>query len=460
MTQNHGGRTYGFDVDTAYSSARGLRFAPGSTFGHTGFTGTMFWVDPVSKCFAVLLTNRVHPDGKGSIIALRKIVMTYVAEALLGPATDQTRVGVDVLEDEDFAPLRGRKVALITNHTGLDRFGRRTIDVLHRSSSVQLVSLMSPEHGLEGKLDEQVGHGRDEKTGLRVWSLYGQSKKPSEEMLNGADTLVFDIQDIGTRFYTYISTMGNAMEFAAPGKLRFVVLDRPNPIAPLGVHGPLADADKLSFTAYKPLPVTHGMTVGELGRLLSGEFGLGVDVEVVTMRHWNHALWWEQTGVPWVNPSPNMRSPLEAALYPGVGLLEFTNVSVGRGTDEPFERVGAPWIKGDTLAAALNATKLPGVKFTAESFVPSASKFAKQRCGGVRISVTDRAALQPVRLGVTIAATLHTQYGQQFEAEKVLKLLASDKAQAAWMSGDTSGAAWKEDVAHFEQLRAKYLLYP
>ena len=253
----------------------------------------------------------------------------------------------------------------MTNHTGRDREGRSTIDLLHEAQGVTLIALFGPEHGIRGAVEEKVADARDEKTGLPIYSLYGTRRKPTPETLKGIDTLVYDIQDAGCRFYTYISTLGYLLEVAGQSRgwmtqpLRVVVLDRPNPIGGLAVEGPVLDSGRESFVAFHALPVRHGMTVGELARLFNAERKLGADLEVVRMEGWQRSDFYDSTGLPWINPSPNLRSLTEALLYPGIGLLETTNVSVGRGTDRPFEWVGAPWIDGRKLAAALAEENLP-----------------------------------------------------------------------------------------------------
>jgi len=455
-----GARTCGFDADTGYSSARGRRFERRRTFGHTGFTGTMLWIDPQGGVFVAMLTNRLHV-GSHSVVPLYREVSTAAAEALLGP--QGVRTGIDVLERDGFAALAGRRVGLITNHTGIDARGRSTAALLKDAENVTLVALFSPEHGLAGRREGKIGDAVDEATGLPVRSLYGETRRPTAEMLEGIDTLVFDIQDVGTRFYTYISTMAYAMEAAAEHGLRFVVLDRPNPIAPLGADGPLADRDRLSFTACRPLPLAHGMTVGELARLFVGRFGIACDLRVVTMEGYTHALWFDQTGQPWVDPSPNMRNPTQAVLYPAVGLLEMTNLSVGRGTDEPFERLGAPWIDGPELARRLNAAALPGLRFVPITFTPDASKYQGEPCGGVHIIVTDRDGVAPARTGLAIAWTLHRLYTRDFKGDAVLTLLANRAVQKAWPDADDPAALavlWAEPLAAFRAERARHLLYP
>lgn len=468
-----GARSYAYDVDTGYSSARGDRFHAGSTFGHTGFTGTMFWIDPSNDCFVILLTNRVHPDGKGQIVSLRRRVVTHAAEALLGAAPIDGRrndqgapanvlAGIDVLKRDNFKALDGRKIALITNHTGRDREGNRLVDILHSAKNLTLVRLFSPEHGLYGVLDEKVGHGIDEKTGLKVFSLYGETRRPTKEMLEGIDTLVFDIQDVGTRFYTYVSTMGICMEEAAKHNIRMVVLDRPNPITGLIVDGPVADKSRLSFTAYAQIPLVHGMTVGELATMFNTESNLKCDLTVIKCENWRRAMWFDETGLTWVNPSPNMRNATQALLYPSIGLIEFSNVSVGRGTDQPFEIFGAPWIDGRKLAAALDAQRLPGLRFIPIEFTPKSSKHAGKLCHGVYIIVTDRNITEPARTGVTIAWLLEHMFPDDYQQENVARLMHSDSAMKALMESDDPRViplAWREELAEFKKTRAKYLLY-
>ncbi|MGH9904268.1 MAG: exo-beta-N-acetylmuramidase NamZ domain-containing protein, partial [Pyrinomonadaceae bacterium] len=394
VTENGWSRGLGWDINTSYSTNRGDLFPLGS-FGHTGFTGTSIWIDPATDMFVVFLSNRVHPDGKGDVASLRGKVASIAGAAVtdlaasgnavleqtryyeqlnqtlalfmfsrnqatdstpqLNPSNSDTVLnGIDVLERDGFKQLAGLKIGLITNHTGRNRQGRSTIDVFHKANNVRLVALFSPEHGIRGLADEKVSDSRDEQTGLPIYSLYGETRRPKPEHLKELDALVFDIQDIGTRFYTYISTLGYAMEEASKARLPVFVLDRPNPIGGLVVEGPIADADKLSFTAYHTIPVRHGMTIGELANYFNQQREIGCDLRVIKMEGWRRPMWFDATNQTWINPSPNMRSLTEATLYPGIGLLETTNVSVGRGTDTPFEIVGAPWIDGARLALLLN----------------------------------------------------------------------------------------------------------
>lgn len=389
-------------------------------------------------------------------------MMTVLAAALVSSAVLN---GIDVLERDGFGTLQGHSIGLITNHTGRTLDGRSTVDVLAQAPGVRLVALFAPEHGIRGEKDERIADGKDEKTGLPVYSLYnpgaGQNRyRPKPEQLKGIDTLVFDIQDVGARFYTYIGTLGYCMEEAARAGIRMVVLDRPNPIRGLKVDGPLADADKLTLTAYHPIPVQHGMTVGELASLYNAERQMGCKLEVVRMEGWRRSMWFDETGQTWVNPSPNMRSPIQALLYPGVCLLEASNVSVGRGTDTPFEVVGAPWMDGRRLAAALTAKGFKGLVFYPRRFTPTASKHAGVECGGVSIQVTDRNSVEAIRLGIEMAYEIHRAH-PEWEEDKLVNLLQNSEAsQAALTAGYAAAAAgWKADVERFERIRAKHLLY-
>ena len=372
------------------------------------------------------------------------------------------RTGIDVLARDGFAPLRGGRIGLVTNHTGLDRDGTPTVDILHGAQDVRLAALFGPEHGIRGEHDAPVADGKDARTGLPVYSLYGERYKPTAEQLAGLDTLVFDIQDVGCRFYTYSSTLGHMLEAASEHGLRVVVLDRPNPITGAHVEGPLADADKLSFVAYHPLPVRHGLTVGEMARLFHAEKGLTCPLEVVRCEGWARGDWFDATGLTWTNPSPNMRSLTEATLYPGVGLLEFTNVSVGRGTDTPFEVVGAPFVDARALAAALNAQDVPGVRFIPVRFTPRASVHAGKSCGGVNLLVTDREALDAVRVGFALAVALRDLYPDAWDSDRLLRLLVNQAAFDALRAGrsyDEIARGWVDALEEFRRRREPHLLY-
>jgi uncharacterized protein YbbC (DUF1343 family) len=370
--------------------------------------------------------------------------------------------GIDVLVRESFTRLQGARVGLITNHTGLTQSGEATADVLFQAKNLELLALFAPEHGIRGAVDEKVADGKDEKTGLPVHSLYGTRTEPTAEQLTAIDTLVFDIQDIGCRFYTYLSTLGHCLIAAARHNKRILILDRPNPIGGIAVEGPVADKKLLSFVAFHPIPLRHGMTLGELALLINAERQLGARLEIVSCEGWRRANYWDETNLLWVNPSPNMRSLTQATLYPGVGMLEFTNISVGRGTDTPFEHFGAPWIAPRELAAALNAKKLPGVRFIPHVFTPTASKFVGEKCGGVQMLLTDRMAFTPVRMGLEIALTLHALYPTAWEPGKLINLLVHPAAFDGVMAGESYARLEKRfspELKAFLKRREKYLLY-
>ncbi len=371
--------------------------------------------------------------------------------------------GIDVIERDGFRQLAGARVGLITNHTGLNRDGRSTIHLLHRASNVELVRIFSPEHSLSGKLDTDViGDDVDSITGIPVISLYGEVRRPTPAMLAGIDVLVFDIQDIGTRFYTYISTLGNAMIAAAENDVRFVVLDRPNPINGIAVAGPVLDDGLQSFVGFHTIPVRHGMTVGELAMLFNDELGLDLDLQIVRVEGWQRSEFLDNTGLAWVNPSPNMRSQRAALLYPGIGLLETTNLSVGRGTDTPFELIGAPWLDGPLLAKKLNALQLPGITFTAARFTPDASVFFNESCEGVRFTITDRALFEPLTAGLSIARQLLLDYPDDWQTERYIRLLGNEATLRALLDGKSVAkikAAYQSGLDAFIARRANYLLY-
>ena len=350
---------------------------------------------------------------------------------------DGVLTGIDALVRDGFRALGGSRVGLVTNHTGLTRDGRAAIDVLHSAPNISLEALFGPEHGIRGEVDEHVADGQDDKTGLPIWSLYGARTRPTAQQLAGLDTLVFDIQDIGCRFYTYLSTLGHVLETASAAALRVVVLDRPNPIGGLAAEGPLADAEALSFVAYHPVPVRHGLTLGEMARLLHAEKSLTCPLEVIACEGWHRGDWYDATGLVWTNPSPNMRRLTAATLYPGIGLLEFTNVSVGRGTDTPFEVFGAPYLAPRAFASALNAEGLPGVRFVPCRFTPNASVFSGEACGGVQIIVTDRDRLNAVQVGLTMAVILRRLYPESWQPEKLQTLLVNAQTQEALLAGAT-----------------------
>jgi uncharacterized protein YbbC (DUF1343 family) len=472
-------RGLGWDIDSQYSGNRGDLFPIGS-YGHTGFTGTSIWIDPVSDTYVILLANSVHPALRPAITGLRGKVATITAAALgidgpgvaltgynetiAGPGRRReverntlTLTGLDVLAADGFQPLKGKRVGLITNTTGVDHMGRRNVDIM-RAAGVNLVALFSPEHGFAGAEDRpDVGDTTDPASGLKIYSLYGKTTRPTPEILGnelGLDALVFDIQDVGARFYTYETTMAYAMEDAAKAQIPYYVLDRPNPITGVHVEGPMVDRDALSFVGYFPLPLRHGMTMGELAKLFNAENHIGASLTVVPMKDWARGDWFDAGDLPWINPSPNMRSLNAALLYPGVAMLEYTKkYSVGRGTDAPFEQIGADFIRGPELAAYLNRRRIPGVRVYATRF---------QAVEGVRFVIVNRDDLDSARLGLEIAAALQKLYPGKIDFAAGKKLIGSAEVIRALAAGDDPRdiqQKMSDSVAEFLKLREKYLIY-
>jgi uncharacterized protein YbbC (DUF1343 family) len=394
-----------------------------------------------------------------------RIVLTLLTISLNLRAQDQqTKVltGIDVLEAEGFSRLSGLRVGLITNHTGRDRAGRSTVEIFREAPGVRLERLFSPEHGFYGDVDRKVVSFVDPNTGLTVHSLYGQTRRPTPEMLEGLDALVFDIQDIGARFYTYISTMGYAMEEAAKVGIRFIVLDRPNPINGVQVEGPILESHRLSFTGYFQLPVRHGMTVGELAMRFNEENQIGAKLEVVKLEGWQRSLWLDETDLSWVNPSPNIRNLRQATLYTAVGLLESTNLSVGRGTDTPFEIFGAPWINASRLARTLQKRKLPGVKFFPTHFTPTDDHYHDKLCHGVRVELTDRNRFRSVTAGLEMARAIARLYPGRFQLDKLVGMTGSEAVEQGIRRGYSVARiveGGRKELERFLLIRQKYLLY-
>ncbi len=384
------------------------------------------------------------------------------SQDLISQETSRTRVGIDVWSESGFAPLAGKRIGLISNLTGRNNRGELTAHVLRAEPSVDLVAIFSPEHGFSGIEEGSVASSSDNASGLPVHSLYGEARRPTSEMLDGLDALVFDIQDIGTRFYTYATTMAYAMEEAAAHGLSFVVLDRPNPIAGAYVQGPLLDESELSFVGYAPIPVRHGMTIGELARYFNQERGIGADLTVVEIAGWRRTDWYDATGLQWTNPSPNIRNLVQATLYPAVGPLETTNVSVGRGTEEPFEWFGAPWIDAQRLAEALNAAALPGVRFVPHDRTPRASVYASELCHGVDIILTNRDTFMAGLTAITLATTLHELHGETWSLEQFPRLWGRPEVIYQLRSGLSAtqiAATWTADLVKFLEIRERYLIY-
>jgi len=478
-------RGLGWDIDSPFSSPRGDLWVAGESFGHTGFTGTSIWIDPYQETFVILLASSLHPYPRPALSSLRSRVANSVAAEGLGLSpikkvrrnlvrnefigsartnlrNADSKPGIDVLAGQGFAPLRGKRVGLITNHTGVSRDGRSTIDILHKAEGVQLVALFSPEHGIRGAADEKVASGKDEATGLPIYSLYGETRRPTAEMLHGIDALVFDIQDAGVRFYTYVTTMAYAMEEAATRGIIFYVLDRPNPLGGERIEGPMLDGDKLSFVGYESLPVVHGMTVGELALLFNARGGIGADLHVISMEDWRRSDTYESTGLYWIAPSPNLRSLDAALLYPGVEILQAGGVSVGRGTDTPFEQLGAPWINGPQLAEFLNKRFVPGVRFVPVRFTPRDGLHKGKACEGVSLIITDRTALHSMLMGLELAQALWKLYPLQFNIDKTVTLIGNADTVARLKKGDNPAwivSDWTDELNAFRALREKYLLY-
>ena len=494
-------RGFGWDIDTPYSSNRGDLLPVGS-FGHTGFTGTSLWIDPVTNTYIVLLTNSVHPRGQGNVISLRTRVATAVTAALpltvaekdklrwesitgynetmaggrrLSSRNGAVLTGIDVLEQHGFDalnsvptdPVSGKKrIGIVTNQTGLDADGRRTIDILTQAGGVSVTAIFGPEHGVSGVLDTtEVGNTKDAVTGVPVYSVYGASdaaRRPSVDALKQLDAIVFDIQDAGVRFYTYETTMGYFLEAAAKAGIPMIVLDRPNPITGSFVQGPVSDAGRESFVTYSQVPVRHGMTIGELAKMYNTDRNINAKLTVIPMQGWIRGDWYDSTGLTWTNPSPNLRSVTEAALYPGVALIEGTNVSVGRGTNTPFELVGAPWIKAREFAQHLNARDIAGVRFVPTTFTPDASNYAGQKCEGVNILLVDRNVLDAPELGIELAAALRKLYPQEWQLEKMIDILANQSVFDAIGKNEDPHKImqdWQERLQQFATNREKYLIY-
>jgi uncharacterized protein YbbC (DUF1343 family)/CubicO group peptidase (beta-lactamase class C family) len=479
-------RGLGWDIDSPHSGNRGELFPIGS-YGHTGFTGTSIWIDPSTRTYVILLANAVHPGGRPPITPLRGKVATIAAAAVGITAPNviltgynevqtgtglrreigrngATRTGLDVLVQQKFQPFAGKRIGLITNHTGVDREGRRNVDLM-KQGGINVVALFSPEHGFAGAEDRLgIPHSTDAATGIQIYSLYGKTNRPTPEMLAGLDALVYDIQDVGVHFYTYETTMAYAMEAAAKAGIPYYVLDRPNPITGTRIEGPMLDAANTSFVGYfAGEPVRHGMTMGELARLFNAENKIGAKLTVIAMEDWNRGDWFDATNLPWINPSPNMRSLKAAILYPGLCLIEYSrNFSVGRGTDAPFEQIGADFIGGRELAAYLNKRQIPGVRAYATSFTPTESNFKGKRIEGVRFQLTNREIFDSTRLGLELAAAMQKLYPGKIDFKLSRELIGSDDVIRRLEAGDDPRMiqqSFQDAVQAFAKLREPYLLY-
>jgi uncharacterized protein YbbC (DUF1343 family)/CubicO group peptidase (beta-lactamase class C family) len=490
-------RGLGWDIDSPYASNRG-ELLPVGSYGHTGFTGTSLWIDPVTDTYIILLTNAVHPRGGKSVVSLRSRVATAVVESLklslaeskkqqlaritgyneslmasrrFSSRNGEVKTGIDVLETHDFRELHADpahllKIGLVTNQTAVDSSGQRTADVLAHASGIQLAAIFSPEHGIAGKLDTtDIHNSHDLATGAPIYSVYGDSdakRRPTKEAIASLDAIVYDIQDVGVRFYTYESTLGYFLEAAANAGKNIFVLDRPNPINGAFVQGPVADADRESFVSYWQTPIRHGMTIGELAKMFNAERGINAKLTVISMDGWVRGDWFDSTGKLWINPSPNMRSLNAAVLYPGIGMIEATNISVGRGTDTPFEVLGAPWIEAGAFAQYLNAREMSGVRFIPVNFTPNSSNYADEKCKGVNIVVTDRNSLDAPELGAEIASALQKLYPNQYKISALDTLMVSKASLQAIAEGEDPrriAEQWQDDIDRFQSIRARYLLY-
>lgn len=493
-------RAFGWDIDSPFSSNRG-ELLPVGSYGHTGFTGTSLWIDPTTQTYVIILSNGVHPrGGTGALVSIRNRVATAVVGALrltvsqkeklrLSRITGyndsypsqrripfrngQVKTGIDVLEEHNFDQLKpaepGKKlrIGVVTNQTGVDAEGRRTIDVLANAPGIELDAIFSLEHGVTGAVDTtDIGNTVDAATRVPVYSVYGDTdakRHPPLDIISKLDAVIYDIQDAGVRFYTYETALGYFLEAAAKTNTELIVLDRPNPITGSYVEGPISDPDVISYVDYMPEPIRQGMTVGELAQMFNGERHLDAKLRVIQMEGWIRGDWYDSTGLPWINPSPNLRSLTEAALYPGVAMVEGTNVSVGRGTDTPFEVLGAPWIKAKQFSDYLNARNIQGVRFVPIEFTPAAgSKYGGQKLGGVNIVLLNRDFADMTELGIELASALHALYPAEWNPKELVLLVGSHKAVDAILAGvDPRVIAqdWQDDLDKFMQVRKKYLIY-
>ncbi|MFL6447617.1 MAG: exo-beta-N-acetylmuramidase NamZ domain-containing protein [Bryobacteraceae bacterium] len=479
-------RGLGWDIDSPYSSNRGELFPIGS-YGHTGYTGTSLWIDATTNSFVILLTNVVHPNGIKSLSSLRSRVATAVAanfgqtvprrvaltgynETITGAGVHRvvarngvTLTGLDVLEETGFKELQGKRVGLITNHTGVDRSGKRNVDLM-LSAGVNVSRLFSPEHGIAGTEDEDVADTSDPGTHIPVTSLYEPDRRRlTAAQMKDLDAVVYDIQDVGARFYTYSCTLLYAVEEAGKAGKPFWILDRPNPLTGTHVEGPIMETNLHSFVGCYNIPTRYGMTFGELATMANQEQHWNADLHVVRLRNWERGDWFDSTSLTWINPSPNMRSLDAAMLYPGVAILEAdSNLSVGRGTDDPFEQIGAPWIDGPALASYLNGRFIPGVRIYPTRFRPTSSNFAGTTVPGVRFILTDREMFDSSRFGVELASALEKLFPGKIEFEKCRFLIGNRSVLESLKKGQDPSAIWmrlQSGAADFANRRKPYLLY-
>jgi len=493
-------RGLGWDIDSPFSSNRG-ELLPVGSYGHTGFAGASLWIDSSTNTYIIILSNSVHPRNRGrGLVSLRTEIATAVADELKLHLSDSAKArletitgynetiagmrrlsdrngavvtGIDVLEAENFKSLQSLddskkplRIGLLANQTSVDSQGRRTIDVLATAPGISLQAIFSPEHGIAGQLDvTNVPNSQDPTTRVAIYSVYGATdaqRRPPPEILKNLDAVVVDLQDAGARFYTYETTVGYFLEAAAKANIKVIVLDRPDPINGAYVEGPLSQSSLSNFVNYFPLPVRHGMTLGELARLFNEERHLGASLSVIPMQGWQRGDWLDATLVPWVDPSPNLRSLNQATLYPGVALVEGTNVSVGRGTDTPFELLGAPWINPRELADFLNRREIDGVRFVPRSFIPQSGPYAGQPCAGINLIVTERNQFDSPELGIELASALLKLYPKDYKIERMIEILANLEVFNAIVAGEDPrriAQDWQSQLDEFLKVRARYLLY-
>jgi uncharacterized protein YbbC (DUF1343 family)/CubicO group peptidase (beta-lactamase class C family) len=488
-------RALGWDVHSHYSRLRGQLLSE-RAFGHGGFTGVSLWVDPGQDLFVIFLSSRLHPDGRGYVIPLVGAITDQIVQQLQAaggtraplaapeptpsaakgsaslPPADHTQLcnpatraplatGIDVLRADGFSELAGRKVGLVVNNASRARDGTPTFELFRAQTKLQLKALFAPEHGLTSTAEGKIANGSAQ--GLPVYSLFGKTRRPTPEMLRGLDTIVFDLADVGTRFYTYMSTLRQILEACAGSDIQVVVLDRPNPVGAGEIEGPVASESLESFVNYHPLPIRHGMTAGELAELLVAERHISTRLRVVPMQGYTRELLFEDTGLTWYAPSPNLPNARSAILYPALGLLESTNLSVGRGTDQPFEFVGAPWVDAQRLVRALRTADLPGVSFEAEDLTPRSDRYAGQVCHGVRLRLDRPRAFRAVLTGLHIAQQLFAQHPRQWQTRDLDEMIGDPAVASALLRGASVSELqrlWQPALTHFAAIRQAHLRYP
>ena len=396
--------------------------------------------------------------------------------SISAPARPTVRVGIERLLEDDRSLIAGLRIGLVSNPASIDGAFRHATEILADDPDVKLVALFGPQHGFRSDVQDnmiETAHGEDARRRVPIYSLYSETREPTAEMLRDVDVLVIDLQDVGTRVYTYIYTMANCMRAAARHGVRVVVCDRPNPVGGVAIEGPRLRPAFASFVGQFPIPLRHGMTIGEIARLFNQEFGLGAALDIVQLEGWRRQMFYDQTGLPWVIPSPNLPTLDSVIVYPGAVLFEGTMLSEGRGTTRPFELIGAPWIDGERLSAAMNARRFPGVHFRPVAFEPTFQKHARQTCGGCQLHVTDRTAFEPVRVAVELIAEFRRQnpasfawrqppYEYEHDKWPIDILYGSDRLRVTLDEGGDVGpllASWEDEEDAFGRTREKYLLY-